>query len=254
MLLGGNRRELIILLFLYFLAFYLVKSYLPIAKNLRYLIPLLIFVLPFITIYGYLLPSLENYDISSLIGLVSQTFNKITSLDFSVMFFDFFLNPILESFNYFSNVGIAYTEFTQKGIYWGAVGLENLVNKLVPSFIYSSSFDERIYFQLFSEKAMSYNIEYSNLTFTAQSEQMLGFGIYGILVGMFLQGVSLSLLFRKFNSIKTPFFLRVVYLGLLYKFTINFNSGLLVSDLILAFRLLFYAIIIHIIYRMFIKN
>lgn len=254
MLLGGNRRELIILLFLYFLAFYLVKSYLPIVKNLKYLIPLLIFVLPFITIYGYLLPYLENYDISSLIGLVSQTFNKITSLDFYVMFLDFFLNPILESFNYFSNVGIAYTEFTQKGIYWGPVGLVNLANKLIPSFIYSTSFDERIYFQLFSEKAMSYRIEYSNLTFTAQTEQMLGFGIYGILVGMFLQGVTSSFLFRKFNSIKTPFFLRVVYLGLLYKFTINFNSGLLVSDLILAFRLLFYAFIIHVIYRMLIKN
>ena len=253
MMLSGHRRNLIVMFFIYSLAFYMVKKYLPITKNLRYVIPILIFVLPFITIYGYLLPSLSSYNLQSLLGLVSVTFNKLTSISFATMFLDYFLYPILQSFNYFSTVGIAYTEFTQKGVSWGAVGPQNLISKLVPSFIFPSSFDERGYYQMFSAKAMSYNVDYSNLTFTAQSEQMLSFGLKGVLMGMFSQGVISSFLFKKFNSFNTPFFLRIVYLGLLFKFTINFCSGLLVSDLILGFRLLFYAIIIFIVYKMFKK-
>jgi len=254
MLLSGHRRYLVVILFLYALAFYIVNNYLPIGKTLKYVIPFLIFVFPFITIYGYLLPTLDNYGFISLLDLLSSTLSRLTSISFLDILNDYLLGPILESFNYFSNVGIAYTEFTQKGIAWGAVGPENLLNKLIPSFIYPSSFDERVYYQIFSETAMSYRVDYSNLTFTAQSEQMLSFGITGVLFGMFLQGVVSSFLFRIFNSVKTPFFLRLVYLGLLFKFSINFCSGLLVSDLVLAFRLLFYAIIVYFFYKIFTRN
>ena len=251
MLLSGHRRYLLVIFFSYALAFYMINSYLPLSKALKYVIPFLIFVFPFITIYGYMLPTLDNYGFISLLDLLSSTLIRLTSISFFDIFNDYLLGPILESFNYFSNVGIAYTEFTLKGIAWGAVGLENLLNKLVPSFIYSSSFDERVYYQIFSETAMSYRVEYSNLTFTAQSEQMLSFGITGVLLGMFLQGIVSSFLFRMFNSVKTPFFLRLVYLALLFKFSINFCSSLLVSDLVHAFRLLFYAIIVYFSYKIF---
>ena len=106
---------------------------------------------------------------------------------------------------------------------------------------------------MFSEKALSYSVKYSNLTFTAQSGQMLSFGVYGVLIGMFFQGVISNLLFRKFNSVKTPFFLRIIYLGLLFKFTVNFNSSFLVSDLLFGFRLLIYAIIVYTLYKILFK-
>lgn len=250
MLISGHRRNLVIMFFSYTLAFYLVKNYLPIFRYVKSFGPIIIFVLPFITIYGYLLPSLDNYELSSLVNLVSKSFFLLKETSFSTMIFDFFLNPLLESFGYFSNIGIAYTEFSLKGEFWGPVGPQNLLDKIIPRSISSSTFNEREYYQIFAQKAMSYNIDYSNLTFTAQSEQMLSFGIPGVLLGMLSQGMISCYLFRRFNSIKTPFVLRVIFLGLLYKFTINFCSGLLVSDLVFPFRLLFYSVFIYSIYRM----
>lgn len=249
MIISGHRRNLIVLLFSYLLAFYLNKGYIPIIKFLKYFVPIIIFVLPFLTIYGYLLPSLENYELSSLLNLVSNSFDLIKGVSFGEMIEDLFFKPLLESFNYFSNVGIAYSEFTVQGEYWGPVGPKNLVDKIVPSSIIDSGFDEREYYQLYADKAMSYSIDYSNLTFTAQSEQMLSFGIFGVLLGMLSQGLIAGLLFRLFNSYRTPFILRLIYLGLLYKFTINFCSGLLVSDLVFPFRLLIYAVIVHIVVK-----
>lgn len=254
MLISGDRRNILILVFTYSLAFYLVNNYLPLRKIIRYSILFLIFVFPLLTVYGFLLSRIDNFSISNLIEILKSSFTTLNNIAYLDIFNDYLLNPIIQSFNYFSNVGIAYTEFSQNGITWGAVGIENLLDKLIPSSIYSTSFDERIYYQLFSERALSYKVNYSHLTFTAQTEQMLSFGITGVLLGMFLQGVVCSYLFRIYNSITTPRILRLVYLGLLFKFTVNFCSGLLVADLVQGIRLFIYVIIAHLFYKLLKRN
>ena len=254
MLISGDRRNLIILFFTYFVSFYMIHKYVPIIKIIKYGLPFVIIVLPIITVFGYMLPTIDNFELTTVLGLFDAVFHRLGGLSFTEITDDFLINPIIESFAYLSNVGIAYSRFTLEGIEWGAVGIENLLSKLIPSVIYPSSFNERIYYEMFASKAISYNLDYSFLTFTAQSEQMLSFGIVGVLGGMFLQGAVACVLFRVFNSINTPVILRIVYLGLLFKFTINFTSGLLVSDLVTGFRILFYACILYIFYKMIISK
>jgi hypothetical protein len=254
MLISGDRRNLIILFFTYFVSFYIFHKYVPIIKIIKFGLPFVIIVLPIITVFGYLLPTVDNFRIATVLGLLEAVFDRLGGLSFTEITDDFLINPIIESFGYLSNVGIAYSRFTLEGIEWGAVGVENLLSKLIPSVIYPSSFNERVYYEMFASKAISYNLDYSFLTFTAQSEQMLSYGLVGVLVGMFLQGVVSCALFRMFNSINTPVILRIVYLGLLFKFTISFTSGLLVSDLVTGFRILFYACILYIFYKMIISK
>lgn len=254
MLISGDRRNLIILFFTYFVSFYMIHKYIPIIKIIKYGLPFVVVVLPIITVFGYMLPTVDNYQMTTVLGLLDAVFDRLGGLSYTEITDDFLINPIIESFGYLSNVGIAYSQFTLNGIEWGAVGVENLLSKLIPSVIYPSSFNERVYYEMFASKAISYNLDYSFLTFTAQTEQMLSYGLVGVLGGMFLQGVVSCTLFKVFNSINTPVILRVVYLGLLFKLTIGFTSGLLVSDLVTGFRILFYSCVLFFFYRMLISN
>jgi hypothetical protein len=254
MLVSGDRRNLIILFFTYFVSFYMIHKYVPIIKIIKIGVPFVVVVLPIITVFGFLLPTIDNFQLTTVLGLFEAVFHRLGGLTFSEITDDFVINPLIQSFGYLSNVGIAYSQFTLQGIEWGAVGVENLLSKLIPSVIYPSSFNERVYYEMFASKAITYNVEYSFLTFTAQSEQMLSFGIVGVLGGMFLQGVIACTLFRMFNSINTPVILRIIFLGLLFRFTINFLSGLLVSDLVTGFRILFYACIFYVFYKMLISK
>jgi hypothetical protein len=204
----------------------------------------LFILFPIVTIFGY---SLNNYGaikIDEFSILISDTFLFFSSLSITEILEKYIYFPILE-LNMFSTLSIAYTEFALKDIQWGLVGIEHLLSDLMPSFLFDREFSPRYYYQIYADQALRYHVDYSFLTFTFQQEMILGFGLHAVLIGMFFQGILINLIFYKFNNYNSPVFFRIIYIGLFYRFSFGFNSGLLTSDMTTPLRVIIYACIFY---------
>jgi hypothetical protein len=248
MLISGDRRNMLIFFVVYFFCFYLIKHTLPWKKIFTGFILTLLVIFPIITIYGYGLNNVGTVNFDEFYTLLANSTSLFSSLSLTDIWNGFILDPIKE-LNQFVPLGISYTEYAAKDINWGLVGFENLLSNIFPSFMSDRAFDARNYYQLFADQAMYRKVEYSPLTFTFQQEMILGFGLPALVIGMFVQGIAINFIFHKFNNINSPILFRIVYIGLFYRFSYGFNSGLLTSDMITPIRVLVYVSVIYLFYK-----
>lgn len=244
-LISGDRRYVLLILFIILAAYYYKYKNLPWRILSIGGLFLFFIYLPFTTLYGYLLGAeamtSTKLDFSSLIAAV---LSQIQSMSIDEVVADFILNPIAESMFLLPTCQIAYTSFDIVGIHWGGVGIMNLINSVVPSFLIPRT-DVRPYIQLFTDDALSYHTDYSPLTFQMPTEGIVCFGLYSLpviylLIGIVLSGVY-KLLFIKHNY----YFSKIIYISLIFWLTYCFQFGLLTTEFTTPFRVLIYYLLIY---------
>lgn len=250
---SGDRRNVIFVLFIFLYCYRVVNQSLP-WSAIKVAVPAALLSLPFLTIIGYTMSYMDKIDLSSMSGIISVSLERLGDLTWSNIVIDFIFNPIIDSFGYISNVFVANKEFALRGDLWGDVGLHNVLSKLIPGFMGGGSFDERQYYQLFADRFLTYKVDYSHLTFTFQSELVLSYGLLAIPIGMFIQGLFASYLFNKTQSARCHPLYFIFYCGFGYKFSLGLISGMLTPDFIVGIRSLFYLVIILVVLNFFRKD
>lgn len=251
MLYSGDRRNLIQLLFMHG---FMLDSF---GGNLRkgqltwFVVGILVFI-PVSTYLGYEMMIQEHYTIQSLLtGVVA----RMQSVGLGV-YGDLADSILISSFGYLWYVVISYEGFYLSGDMIGSfTGLKSLFYQILPGFIPGvEREDVRQYFDIFADKAFTYDIDYSPLTFTMQQQLLFEGGILALFVGSFVLGITMSSLWVIFTANRTPRLLKFIYLGLLYKLSVGFMSGLFVADLVFGIRILVYGLVFWLISRLFLNR
>ena len=244
-LMSGDRRYVLLVFFIILATYYYSYKSLPwrlltIGGGVLFLV-----YLPFTTLYGYVLEA-ETFGAggADYSVIFSAVFSQILEMPFDDVIADFVLNPVAESMFLLPNCQIAYRSFDLLGLHWGGVGVMNLVNSIVPSFIIPRT-DVRPYIQLFTDDALKYQTDYSPLTFQMPTENIICFGLYSMPFIYLVIGITLSLTYKTLIvNHKNPFS-RVIYVALIFWLTYCFQFGLLTTEFTTPFRVLIYYLIVY---------
>jgi len=232
--LEGNRRQYLNLFSIPFLysIYYLKRN--PIIKS-KTLFTGLFFILLFIfaTLYGfYLIVSdssnsfliyIQNVPMDDLVKRISQS--------------------VTESFNSM----FVYLESTRKfeGD-WGMVGIKNLLQQLLPSFMIDDKYlYTRQFENLFADKLQRINIKNSYLSINQPSALFLSFNYYGVILGYFCWGLVLGLILKMFQSSFFKTYSLPIFISLIFFLSLYLNSSLIGGDIVFILRLLIYLFFIN---------
>jgi len=248
---SGNRRDMLTILLIYLASMWYNKGVFPWKKVAKWGVVILVVFIPVTTIYGYSLAynTGENPNINDILVLFKNSLNILfkSGIDFSLFHFIFF--PFIQSYSGLPNVSIGFTEFYQKNLTFGAIGLTNFTKMILPTFLAPDKhYYAREFINLYGYHALTYHIIYSPLTILFPTEMLMSYGIISLFIGMFFLGFLMNSIYKIFNSYKSPLIYRVFYISSIPFFSYQLNASWLLGDLITPLRLIFYLILFRFFY------
>lgn len=248
---SGNRRDILKILIIYLASMWYTKGVFPWKKLAKWGAVVLIVFLPITTIYGYLLSYNigKNLNLNDILVILKNSSNILFKGGNDFSFFDLIFFPIIQSYNGLYNVSIAFTEFYQKNLMFGAIGLTNFTKMILPTFLAPDKhYYAREFINLYGHYAMTYTSNYSPLTILFPTEMLMSFGIISLFIGMFLLGFFMNSIYKIFNSHNSPLIYRTFYISSIPYFSYGLNSSWLLGDIITPLRLIFYLILFRFFY------
>ena len=238
-LISGDRRYIVEIFLIAFGFYYDKTKYIPWKKVFIVLVLFLFVFWPIVTVYGQLLEATNDFGAAvnqfDLVLSLLQT-TSITEL------LDNILNSTVSSLFFLSDCQTAYVNFDLEGTNWGPVGLQNLLNNLVPS-SFISRLDVRQYYDIFAVYSLGRSVDYSWLTFMSAPEAIISFGLFFMPLVFFVRGYFSSSIFKYLYTKNS--FSKVMYYALFFTLIYSFHCGLLTSELVTPLRVyIYYRIIV----------
>ena len=238
-LISGDRRYIVEVFLIAFGFYYDKTKYIP-WKKVFIVMALFLFVFwPIVTLYGQLLEATNDF--GSAVNQFDLVFSLFQNTSFTDLI-DNIHNSTVSSLFFLSDCQTAYVYFDLAGISWGPVGLQNLLNNLVPS-SFISRLDVRQYYDIFAVYSLGRSVDYSWLTFMSAPEAIISYGLFFMPLIFFVRGYFSSSIFKYLYTKNS--FSKVMYYALFFTLIYSFHCGLLTSELVTPLRVyIYYRIIV----------
>ena len=147
---------------------------------------------------------------------------------------------------------VAYDAICMKDKLLGPVGVNNIIQNILPSFIFKAKSYQYV-IELYQQFAYNRFVKMRTcLAFDFITELIFSYGSWGI-IGMFIMGLFYGYLFCLFTT-SNSLLMRIFYLTYYYRFSLGIFNNMIVGDTLTFYKLLFGVLLLRYILKLFAKS